>query len=133
MLKSRFGREQDVRFAHMLELLSINQASRNTELRAVIDKVEGHLRCLTTLGFSEKENSELFTCVLLSKIPERVRADFTRRKGPTDWNLPLLRSMLADEVRALDSYKLTNAVTAKDFNSMDKKSSHSYASEFNSN
>lgn len=131
LLKSRFGREQDVRFAHMLELLSINQASRNTELRAVIDKVEGHLRCLTTLGFSEKENSELFTCVLLSKIPERVRADFTRRKGPTDWNLPLLRRMLADEVRALDSYKLTNAVNAKDSNSRDKRPSHSNTSEFN--
>ena len=47
---------------------------------------------------------------MLSKIPERVRADFTRRKGAKDWDLPLLRGMLADEIRALDSYKLTNSL-----------------------
>ena len=108
LLTSRFGRQQDVKFAHMLELLNITPATKLTDLRFVIDKVEGHLRCLSTLGFSEKENSELFTCVLLSKIPERVRADFTRRKGACDWDLPMLRQMLSDEVRALDSYKLTS-------------------------
>ena len=91
LLQSRFGRQQDVKFAHMLELLNITPATKLTDLRSVIDKVEGHLRCLTTLGFSEKDNSELFTCVLLSKLPERVRADFTRRKGSCDWDLPILR------------------------------------------
>ena len=109
LLRLRFGREQDVKFAHMLELLNMKPASNLTELRSVIDKAEGHLRCLTAMGLSERDNAELFTCVLLSKIPERTRADFTRRKGATDWSLALLRDMLADEVRALDSFKLTSS------------------------
>lgn len=114
LLKSRFEREQDVKYAHMLELLNMTPASKPAELRSVIDKTEGHLRCLTALGFCETDNAELFTCVLLSKLPERLRADLTRRKGPSDWTLRLLREMLADEVRALDSFKLTSGFKPKE-------------------
>lgn len=49
LLQSRFGREQGVKFAHMMELLNMSLASNPTELRSVIDKAEGHLRCLMVM------------------------------------------------------------------------------------
>ena len=57
VLKERFGREQEVKFAHMLELLNLQPATKQSELRDVVDKIEGHLRCLSTLGFDEDDNA----------------------------------------------------------------------------
>ena len=110
LLKERFGREQEVKFAHMLELLNIQPATKESELRDTVDKIEGHLRCLSSLGFDEDDNSELFTCLLLAKIPPKVRTELTRLKGNGDWNLKDLRRLLSDELRALESWKLTSAI-----------------------
>lgn len=100
LLNKWFGRQQEIKFAHINEILNSKQATNINQLKQTVNIIEANLRSLNSLGLRETENLEIFTCIPLSKIPEQTKANLIRKKGDKVWDLKELRELLEDKLRA---------------------------------
>ena len=80
LLKSRFGKPQQVISAHMDELLHLPNCNpdKSSSLRFVYDKVSIHVRGLESLGVSSTEFGSLFILIVMTKLTNDLRMRIAR-------------------------------------------------------
>lgn len=100
-LQERFGEPERVIFAHFESLLSLSVSSHDlSSLQTTFDECEKHIRSLVALGLAESTFGQVFTPIIISKLPKYVRLELHRKNGSKTWNLANLRSLLKEEIRA---------------------------------
>ena len=75
ILQHRFGRTQQVITAHMYDLLKIAVCTndKRSSLRFVFDKINVHVRELSSLGVTSEQYSSLLIPIIMSKLPSNIR------------------------------------------------------------
>ena len=110
-LKEKFGDPQVAIFAHFEELFKLPSARDNpsVKLEDIYDECEKHIRCLVALGVEEDKFGIVFTPLILSKLPRNIRTQLHRNKGSKPWDLSILRSLMKEELDALEQSDRFNA------------------------
>lgn len=99
LLKERFGRKEVIIFAHLDKLFSLPVANNETKnLRTTVDDCEKHIRSLEAFGTLTTD--QIFTPLILSKLPQTLRINLHRKNGSKPWDLNFLRQILKEEIRA---------------------------------
>ena len=80
LLKGRFGKPQQIIFAHMDELLRIPACAneRPASLRLVYDKINVHIRGLSSLGIESERYGSLLIPVIMTKVSNEIRLRIAR-------------------------------------------------------
>ena len=114
-LKEKFGDPQVAIFAHFEELFKLPSARDNpsVKLEDIYDECEKHIRCLVALGVEEDKFGIVFTPLILSKLPRNIRTQLHRNKGSKPWDLSILRSLMKEELDALEQSDRFNAAPFK--------------------
>ena len=105
LLKERFGKPQNIIAAHMDELLKITACTseRAAALRQVYDKINVHIRGLTSLGIASDRYESLLIPVIMSKISSEMRLRVARESGNEVWKLDELMEAIKSEVEARET------------------------------
>jgi len=114
LLKERFGNEQITIRAHVRELLNIECVlnSSNEQFRAMVDKVNVHIRCLKALNVASDRYSIFLTEILLSRIPRNVKMLFAKLEN-SEQTLESLLSILETEIRTQEVLRSTQTQVTK--------------------
>ena len=109
ILKERFGQTQKIVNAHMQSLLNL-PTPRNTltDLRALYDSIENHIRGLSSLEITPDSYGALLIPITLGKLPADVRRNLAREQNKSDWNIEELREALLREIRILEQGVFTS-------------------------
>ena len=75
MLKKRFGRKELIVFAHVQELLALSVPEQLSKFR---DKRNVHVHSLATQGITADNFGVILTLIVMSKLPEDVRLEWSR-------------------------------------------------------
>ena len=97
ILKKRFGNKQQIIARHMDILLNAEAVSSQHNLkglRHLYDLIEAHVRSLKSLGVASDSYGSLLSSVLLSKLPQELRLDISRKTSEDDWSLTALMKEL---------------------------------------
>ena len=105
LLKKRFGRTQQVITAHMDELLKLPVCSneRTSSLRFVFDKINVHIRGLTSLRVAPDQYVSLLIPIIMTKLPSDVRLRIARQSEEEVWKIEDLLEVIKLEVEARES------------------------------
>ena len=105
LLKSRFGKPQQVISAHMDELLHLPNCNpdKSSSLRFVYDKVSIHVRGLESLGVSSKEFGSLLIPIVMTKLPNDLRMRIARETSGDVWKIDEILEILRKEVEAREA------------------------------
>ena len=112
-LKEKYGDPQVAIFAHFEKLYSVPSAQTDSSVRLgdIYDECEKHIRSLVALGVEEDKFGIAFTSLILTKLPRNVRTQLIRNKGSRPWDLQLLRTLMKQELDALDQSERFNVVS----------------------
>lgn len=96
LLKERFGKPQQIIAAHMDKLLKIQACTSEqpTDLRQVYDKINIHVRGLTSLGVNSEQYGSLLIPVIMTKISNDMRLRIARQSGNEVWKLEDLMGVI---------------------------------------
>ena len=105
LLKSRFGKPQQVISAHMDELLHLPNCNpdKSSSLRFVYDKVSIHVRGLESLGVSSKEYGSLLIPIVMTKLPNDLRMRIARETSGDVWKIDEILEILQKEIEAREA------------------------------
>ena len=105
LLKSRFGKPQQVISAHMDELLHLPNCNpdKSSSLRFVYDKVSIHVRGLESLGVSSKEFGSLLVPIVMTKLPNDLRMRIARETSGDVWKIDEILEILRKEIEAREA------------------------------
>ena len=80
MLKERFGNPQTIIGTHMKALVSLegHPNMKTSELRALFDNINVHIRGLESLGISSDQYGCLLVPVILKRMPEDINLQVAR-------------------------------------------------------
>ena len=99
LLVNRYGRKERIIFAHIQGLLNLvmpvqSKVSRVTLLWRLLDEVLTHIRSLESLGIRGSEYGVFLTPVILSRLPQDIRMEWSRdgegKESDLDWMLTFL-------------------------------------------
>ena len=100
ILKTRFGRDQELINLHYTQLINLQIANNKTSsLRSLLCDIEKHLRCLPVL----KQNIEqdVFVAMIRAKLPEDVLFQLETVNGSKNkWTVEKLGERLDDYITA---------------------------------
>ena len=97
LLKGRFGRTEQIVFAHVQSLLLFSSAD-SSDLRKLQDKLLVHIRSLQGLGYGGDKYGLFLTPLILSKLPSGVRLEWARDGAGKEGDLEYLLEFLKKEV-----------------------------------
>lgn len=88
-IRDRFGRKQQIIFAHMDELLKLPscQDGKPQHLCMIYDKVYVNVRGLEVLGISASQYGSFLIPVIMSKLPTEVRLQIARMSARDAWEV----------------------------------------------
>ena len=124
LLKSRFGKTQQVISAHMDELLHLPNCGTDkpSSLRFVFDKVRIHVRGLEALGVSSKEYGSLLIPIVMNKLPNDLRMRVARETSGDVWKIDEILEILRKEIEATEaSERFKVAERQKHYESLPRK------------
>lgn len=104
LLKDRFGRPQKIIFAHVQGLLNVSLPPRvkgaNTcdSLWKLLDQLQCHVRSLEGLGINGDQYGVVLTPVILSRLPQDIRLEWSRESSGHEDDLDWLLSFLQREI-----------------------------------
>ena len=108
LLKERFGRTEQVRFAHIRALLNLPQMPRCQKGMSVSflwkwkDTLLSHIRSLEGLGIEGKTYGIFLTPIILSRLPPSMRMEWARDGEGKEGDLELLLDSLTKEIRRIE-------------------------------
>ena len=102
LLKGRFGNPQQIICAHMDELLKIPACTNEhpASLQLVYDKINVHIRGLSSLGIESEQYGSL---LILTKISNEIRLRIARESRSEVWKLDELMKVIREEVEARET------------------------------
>ncbi len=105
LLKSRFGKPQQVISAHMDKLLHLPNCNpdKSSSFRFVYDKVSIHVRGLELLGVSSKEYGSLLIPIIMTKLPNDLRMRIARETSGDVWKIDEILEILRKEIEAREA------------------------------
>lgn len=99
ILEQRFGRKERIIFSHIQALLNMSTPGRSTsELWALHDSLQTHVRSLEGLGINGCTYGVILTPLVLHKLPENIRLEWARLGQGKEWDLEALLQFLQDEI-----------------------------------
>ena len=102
LLKTRFGKSQQVISAHMRELLNMQMSSNEkaNNLRALYDNIQVHVRGLESLGVSSKQYGSLLIPVIMSRMPSEITLQIARKTSQDVWEIDEIMDIILAEIEA---------------------------------
>ena len=99
-LEQRYGHKQSIIFSHIQELLYLAEpaSSKVADLQPFYDNVVANVRSLETLGITEQQLEVILTPVLITKLPEDVRVEWSRVSEDREMDLSFAMNFLQNEV-----------------------------------
>ena len=100
LLKSRYGKNDRIVFAHVEELLTLSVPSKCpvSVFRQFEDKLITHIRCLDSLGIDGSKYGVILTPLILSRLPSEVRLEWARGAENKESDLQYLLDFLHLEI-----------------------------------
>ena len=104
LLKDRFGRSEKIIFAHVQGLLNVSLAppAKGADyvqsLWRLQDELLRHIRSLEGLGINGDQYGVVLTPVTLSRLPQEIRLQWSRKSAGHEGDLSFLLSFLQKEV-----------------------------------
>ena len=114
ILKDRFGNQQIIINSHMEALCNIPNVGSidNVKmLRQLYDKVETHVRSLTSLGVNSGSYGNLMISILMNKLPQAMRVIVTKALGST-WTLDKMLNTVKSELEARERANMLSSKPA---------------------
>ena len=102
MLKKRFGRKELIVFAHVQELLALSVPEQLSKFR---DNLNVHVRSLATQGIAADNFGVILTPIVVSKLPEDVRLEWSRGSEGKEADLDYLLEFLDEEINRRERCK----------------------------
>ena len=103
ILRQRYGDIQRIISDHMdalLHLEAVQYTKPVSRLRALLDKVEIHVRSLDNLGRAPQMYGDMYVPVLFTKLPAELRLSLCERIPATSCNLPAILIELRTDIEA---------------------------------
>jgi len=97
ILKNRFGRQEQIVFAHVQALLMLGTTSFKS-LQELQDVLLVHIRSLEVLDIGGSKYGVILTPLILSKLPEEVRLEWARQGAGKESDLEFLMQFLSREI-----------------------------------
>ena len=110
LLKGRFGKPQQIISAHMDELLRIRgcTSERPASLRLVYDKINVHVRGLSSLGIESEQYGCLLIPVIMTKVSNEIRLRIARQSKSDVWKLDELMNVIMRHVKQVKGARSAN-------------------------
>lgn len=104
LLKERFGRTEQIRFAHIQALLNLQQMPKRQGQRVQMlwkwkDTLLSHIRSLEELGIKGDTYGIFLTPIILSRLPHDMRMEWAREGEGKEANLEFLLESLTKEIK----------------------------------
>ena len=101
ILKDRFGRKETIIFSHIQELLNLSVPSKCSvsALWKLNDDLQAHTRSLATLGIDGDKYGVILTPLILSRVPQELRLEWSRDGKGHESDLKFLLSFLEKEIQ----------------------------------
>lgn len=101
LLEERFGRKEQIVFAHIQGLLNLSgnsKGSKLAQLKSIQDQILVHVRSLEALEVSGSNYGIVLTPLILSRLPAEVRMEWARGGGGKESDLQYLLDFLKGEI-----------------------------------
>ena len=95
MLEERYGRKELIVFSHVQELLAINVPEQLTKFRDILNV---HVRSLAAQGITSDKFGVILTPIIVSKLPEEIRLEWSRDSEGKEDDLDHLLKFLDSEI-----------------------------------
>lgn len=107
ILKTRFGRTQQIISAHMTELLNLQNFSndRTNDLRSIYDNINVHIRGLESLGVSSERYGCLLVPVIMKRMPNEIALQVARKTSEDVWDINEIMEIIRKEIEARELSK----------------------------
>ena len=106
LLEERYGREEQVRFAHIQALLNLPQMPKGQKNVSALwswrDSLLSHTRSLEVLGIKGETYGVFLTPIILSRLPNDVRMEWAREGEGRESDLDFLLEALNKEIRRIE-------------------------------
>ena len=101
ILKDRFGRKETIIFSHIQKLLNLSVPSKCSvsALWKLNDDLQAHTRSLATLGIDGDKYGVILTPLILSRVPQELRLEWSRDGKGHESDLKFLLSFLEKEIQ----------------------------------
>ena len=101
ILKDRFGRKETIIFTHIQKLLNLSVPSKCSvsALWKLNDDLQAHTRSLATLGIDGDKYGVILTPLILSRVPQELRLEWSRDGKGHESDLKFLLSILEKEIQ----------------------------------
>ena len=101
ILKDRFGRKETIIFTHIQKLLNLSVPSKCSvsALWKSNDDLQAHDRSLATLGIDGDKYGVILTPLILSRVPQELRLEWSRDGKGHESDLKFLLSFLEKEIQ----------------------------------
>ena len=101
ILKDRFGRKETIIFTHIQKLLNLSVPSKCTvaSLWRLNDELKAHTRSLEALGIDGKQYGVILTPLILSRVPQELRLEWSREGKGHESDLNYLLEFLDKEIQ----------------------------------
>ncbi|XP_065054444.1 uncharacterized protein LOC135683188 [Rhopilema esculentum] len=116
ILQTRFGNPQQIISAHMQALLNLQSCPKETvsQIRAIYDNINVHVRGLETLGISSERYGSLLVPVIMSRMPAEITLQVARKTSEQIWRIDEILDIIRKEIEAREiSRKLDTKTTRK--------------------
>ena len=131
LLKGRYGQPDKLIKAHIQALLDTPRpVNKLASLLSFHDTIEGHIRCLESLGKSPDSLETLLVPIMLGKLPEETKKNMARAHDSSEWTVDELQKAIIKEIQIFEAGYQTSHSTSQDrpptasfFTSTGKKSS----------
>ena len=102
MLKTRFGKSQQVISAHMRDLLNMQMSSNEkaNNLRTLYDNIQVLIRGLESLDVSSKQYGSLLIPVIMSHMPTEITLQIARKTSQDVWEINEILDIILAEIEA---------------------------------
>ena len=115
LLKTRFGREEKIRFSHIQELLSIS-VSKNAKVGALwemYNKLQSHIRCLASLKVQGTQYGVVLVPLVLSRLPCELRLEWARLGEGKEADLEHLLTFFKKEIERRERSQTFNGESSE--------------------
>jgi len=109
LLKGRFGQAYKLVNAHMGALMNLPKPVNTlSSLQAFHDKLESHMRALSSLGKSSDTYSAMLTPMVMGKLPTELKKQLARDHNSGEWTIQELLTSILREIRVLEVGQYSN-------------------------
>ena len=110
ILKTRFGKSQQIISAHMQELLNLQShpSDKTNQLRSIYDNITVHIRGLESLGVSSEKYGSLLIPVIMSRMPTDIALQVARKTSEDIWKIDDIMDIIRNEIEAREVSERVN-------------------------